>query len=354
MQRLVQIQNNKLFLRFVLWICIPCFHFLLWKQIGFQSKNSNVFPYLCLISRFSSSKTINQPTTYNCNDKNKCSIRLSSLEPSLELIDAVEFDQIRLENLAEVPYVQKENTIIVHRDVSDECLRYVFAVSGTKQRKFCLGIVFYDNIEQYENFTWNFIRSDNTYDEAGQLIPVNTIDKVTNTITDAITNSMTITRQQPLELNQHNKPLKRPTGFFRKPPEQTSRNHLIDKWKEFLLHYNIIRNEIHETLQLRKIHPNDDVVVMVVNEGEVDLFLNFACSCQQHNISLSHMIVFSGSSSIIHLIQATGALAFYHPGYGKVSKKASNDYLDSIFVDMVSSSYYFLIILLIKINIDVV
>ena len=38
-----------------------------------------------------------------------------------------------------------------------------------------------------------------------------------------------------------------------------------------------------------------DVVVMVVNDGELDLFLNFACSCHDHNIPMNNMIVFAGS-----------------------------------------------------------
>ncbi len=34
---------------------------------------------------------------------------------------------------------------------------------------------------------------------------------------------------------------------------------------------------------------------MVVNEGEIDLYMNFACSCKLHNISLSNVIIFAGS-----------------------------------------------------------
>ena len=39
-------------------------------------------------------------------------------------------------------------------------------------------------------------------------------------------------------------------------------------------------------------------------------------------------------SEIIPIIEATGAMGLYHEGYSAVSKKASNDYLDRIFVDM--------------------
>ena len=37
------------------------------------------------------------------------------------------------------------------------------------------------------------------------------------------------------------------------------------------------------------------MTVMVVNEGEIDLYLNFACSCRLHDISMKNVIVFAGS-----------------------------------------------------------
>ena len=39
-------------------------------------------------------------------------------------------------------------------------------------------------------------------------------------------------------------------------------------------------------------------------------------------------------SEIVTLIEATGAMGLYHEGYAAVSKKASVDYLDRVFVDM--------------------
>jgi len=48
-------------------------------------------------------------------------------------------------------------------------------------------------------------------------------------------------------------------------------------------------------LRQHNIKAGDDLVVMVLNEGELDLFLNFACSCKLHDISLNNIMVFSGS-----------------------------------------------------------
>ena len=52
--------------------------------------------------------------------------------------------------------------------------------------------------------------------------------------------------------------------------------------------------------------PGDDIVLMVMNEGEMDLLVNFACSCRTHNISMSHMMVVAASESILPMIRATG------------------------------------------------
>jgi hypothetical protein len=43
------------------------------------------------------------------------------------------------------------------------------------------------------------------------------------------------------------------------------------------------------------IKAGDDVTAMVVNEGEIDLYLNFACSCRLHDIPMKNVIVFAGS-----------------------------------------------------------
>lgn len=137
--------------------------------------------------------------------------------------------------------------------------------------------------------------------------------------------------------NEHNKGHARPVGFFRKIPKERGFQRITDKLGPFVSNYDGrdgIAAQLDSKLDLHGIKAGDDVVVMVVNEGEIDLFMNFACSCQQHKISLSNVIVFAASPEIVPLIESTGAVGLYHVGYASVSKKASNDYLDRVFVDM--------------------
>lgn len=130
----------------------------------------------------------------------------------------------------------------------------------------------------------------------------------------------------------------RPTGFFRRPPSDKDRDSVNTKFKIFLQNFHNesggILEQLRNKLAANNIKAGDDVIVMVVNEGEIDLFMNFACSCHLHDISLNKLMVFAGSIEIVKVIEATGAMASYNKGYGAVSKKASSDYLDRIFVDM--------------------
>jgi hypothetical protein len=56
--------------------------------------------------------------------------------------------------------------------------------------------------------------------------------------------------------------------------------------------------------------------------------------------------MYSIYSELLPLVEATGAMALYHKGYASVSKKASTDYLDRVFVDMMwykAFSVYFIL-----------
>ena len=64
------------------------------------------------------------------------------------------------------------------------------------------------------------------------------------------------------------------------------------------------------------------------------------------------MIYLFNLSEILALIEATGAMGIYHIGYSAVSKKASKDYLDRVFVDMMwFKAFSVYLILRLKINV---
>ena len=124
-------------------------------------------------------------------------------------------------------------------------------------------------------------------------------------------------------------------GFFTKVSIDRSRLKTAKKFMPFALNFDSIEKYIKERLNSRYNHDNNkDLVVMVVNAGELDLFLNFACSTALHNIDISNVVVFCGSEDIIPVVEKTGALGLYHSGFFSVSRQTSHDYLDFTFVDM--------------------
>ena len=64
------------------------------------------------------------------------------------------------------------------------------------------------------------------------------------------------------------------------------------------------------------------------------------CAYVQNGLTCIHVAMFVfycctlKLSEIVSLIESTGAMALYHEAYGVVSRKASADYLDRVFVDM--------------------
>lgn len=105
------------------------------------------------------------------------------------------------------------------------------------------------------------------------------------------------------------------------------RGNLINKMTPFLTNLIPMEKYIANRLLEKDLAVGTDIVVMVVNDGEIDLFLNFICSCQAYKISVNNIVVFAGSEDIIPLIDSTGAVGLYHESFAFVSKHASAQYL---------------------------
>ena len=84
-------------------------------------------------------------------------------------------------------------------------------------------------------------------------------------------------------------------------------------------------------------------VVMVANEGVVDLVMNLLCSCRAAKIDTSNYVIYVGSESDVQVINAMGAHAIYNPSLGSMPKNAAYNYGDGVFSRMmwlkVSSIY---------------
>ena len=78
------------------------------------------------------------------------------------------------------------------------------------------------------------------------------------------------------------------------------------------------------------------VIVMVANEGVMDLVLNLLCSCQEKvglrsKIDTSNMVFFVGQKEYIPLLESLGAHAIHTESIGSLPKKAADNYGDLTF-----------------------
>jgi Nucleotide-diphospho-sugar transferase len=257
-------------------------------------------------------------------DDIQCGISLDmSFVPTLELVNTKEFDKFRSDRLASMDY--SEGSIILHQNQYENCLELqTHAVNDGS----CFAVVRVEAMtlaSSRSTSMYNIIHYDADISDEG-------IDLRDKTFKKLPQNTY---RHFP---NEHNIGIKLPSGLFRKVPKWKGRARIKEKLTTFIAYFHDreggILDQLRNKLSANNIKAGDDLIVMVVNEGEIDLFMNFACSCQMHDISLNKLIVFSASIEIVHLIEATGAMALFHEGYGVASKKASSDYLDRIFVDM--------------------
>ncbi len=120
------------------------------------------------------------------------------------------------------------------------------------------------------------------------------------------------------------------TGFVYQLPRDEDRLELKLKMKSLLENLSTIEKYIRKKIK----HIKKDIIVMTLNDGEMDMLVNFACSCHHHGINTSNVVVFAASKNIIDSISALGFTAIYDKEFASVSSMASAQYLDPIFVDM--------------------
>ena len=74
------------------------------------------------------------------------------------------------------------------------------------------------------------------------------------------------------------------------------------------------------------------LIVMVANEGVMDLVLNFLCSCKMSNIDVTDkLVVFLGQPDLAPVLESLGVMTFYNEALGPIPKKAAGFYGDRIF-----------------------
>ncbi len=123
-------------------------------------------------------------------------------------------------------------------------------------------------------------------------------------------------------------------GFFDKVTKNSHRLVFNDFMRQFLSSNSAVRSYASSTLTQHSLHPGDDAIVMIVNEGEIDLFMNYVCSLHINNVTNGvKTVVFVTSPNLMPIVQSIGAhyIPIYHKQFAKVSKDANEEYLDQQF-----------------------
>lgn len=75
------------------------------------------------------------------------------------------------------------------------------------------------------------------------------------------------------------------------------------------------------------------IMIIVLNEGVLDIFLNFICSCQASGVTTIYedLVVFIGQPTLTKILTNMGFKVFYSPHLGQIPKDAAGAYGDGIF-----------------------
>jgi hypothetical protein len=189
--------------------------------------------------------------------------------PEILAVNAKEFNAYAEEALVEMFFPGNSKTLLVNHH-KQNCSSYINPMVSIQQE--CLGVVI-ANTESSHNLL-RFNDKEGVVDLRGLNLP--------NSITSAFYALIYAERRLP-------------NGFFKKGGNPRGRNRLRQKIGPLFENLDEIETLMRGKFSEKDVAVGSDVVVMVVNDGELDLFLNFACSCHDHDISMNNMIVFAGS-----------------------------------------------------------
>jgi hypothetical protein len=268
-----------------IWLLLPALNFLAWYHVGkttFSKQCEDTLDKLLAESM----QELQKEEECEAKQSRSCIPSVSqatSGAPVIEFFETFEFEKWRAERLAPMDMNMVLNTYISDAytgviKLGEKPCQSINEHLIANEWSSCFAVAYIGNT----NKTYNIARVDSNIDHYGVSISrpdPSQIDKYS----------------ERYALNKHNEGLLFPTGFFRKVPKENGRARTKDKLGTFLTHFDAIQAQFDAKLAKHGIKAGDDLVVMVVNEGEIDLFLNFACSCKLHDISLNNMMVFAGS-----------------------------------------------------------
>ena len=72
-------------------------------------------------------------------------------------------------------------------------------------------------------------------------------------------------------------------------------------------------------------------IIMVANEGVMDLVINIICSAKSADISIENFVLFLAQPEYLPLVESMGIKAIHHPSFGDIPSSAAGNYADVTF-----------------------
>jgi hypothetical protein len=248
------------------WVIIPLVNFLIWRDIGLRNAPAQTGP-MCptpILSRPEAALNYSMCSQYahleqaikSKSSPNQQIMLDENLFPNFESIGTLEFDKFKANQLAHIK-PSSRLSIVVNSYQGGKCSTYATVTSSDKPQE-CVAIAHSSSI-----------------DNSALLQRFTADEKKTGRKLD---------KDHP-----------KSSGYFRNVAKKKGRESQIAKTKPLFQHLTDIQEQFDALLTARGLKKGDDIVMMVANDGEIDLFLNFACSCRKHGISLHNVMLIAGS-----------------------------------------------------------
>lgn len=234
------------------------------------------------------------------------------LVPDIHMLMTRDLMNYKRQELFNVLY--PEWSLLLQQKGNNKCDRMVNPHASSKKKFSCLAVVYIA-----ANASYNLVRHEEE------------IVKIEQEETDGSLEEKSATK---LKSNT--------SGFFDNVANDRGRKFLKEKLGGLVTGLDDLEKYVLDTLSEYGLKPGDDVVLMVSNAGEMDIFANFMCSLERHQLSekiRQKIVFFAASNDILPILANFGVIGLHHEGtFARANRHANFEYLDPTFIQMVSSS----------------
>jgi hypothetical protein len=112
---------------------------------------------------------------------------------------------------------------------------------------------------------------------------------------------------------------------------QTALNRFLSKVGSPIIDRHSAQLQHLDSREMNSTHARRSLIVMVANEGVMNLLLNFICSCVSSGLNPKSIVVFVGTAAHVSVIEQLGVTAVFIPEAGAMPLEVASNYGDNTF-----------------------